>query len=209
MLSDMGVIVNRRRVYGGKKLPYDAEIEYLESTGSQYIDTGIKPDNTYTFDTKIAALRDNYNCVYWGVRSAGKPADYNKQCFCNSNTAGSGGVEAKAIRLYSTAVTEKGNWTSGIVPTLRTMYSFTNMTVVSTMETMTYPITLFAFNIIGTVNTSIGICRIGAFTAYSSGIKVIELIPVRVGNVGYMYDKVSGKLFGNAGTGEFILGPDK
>ena len=205
----MGVIVNRRRVYGGKKLPYDAEIEYLESTGSQYIDTGIKPDNTYTFDTKIAALRNNYNCVYWGVRSAGTAIDH-KHCFCNSNTTGSGGDMAYAFSLYSTlAKPGEGNWTSGIVPTLRTMYSFTNMTVVSTMETMTYPITLFAFNIIGTANTSLGICRIGAFTAYSSGIKVIELIPVRVGNVGYMYDKVSGKLFGNAGTGEFILGPDK
>jgi hypothetical protein len=37
----------------------------------------------------------------------------------------------------------------------------------------------------------------------------IDLVPVRIGNVGYMYDKVSGKLFGNAGTGNFILGPDK
>ena len=204
------MMINRRRVYGGsKKLPYDAEIEYLESTGSQYIDTGIKPDNTYTFDTKIAALQNNYNCVYWGVRSFGKASDYNNNCFFNSNTSGSGGIKAFAFSLYSTNAKEEGNWTSGIVPTLRTMYSFTNMTVVSTMETMTYPITLFAFNIIGTANTSLGICRIGAFTAYSSGIKVIELIPVRVGTTGYMYDKVSGQLFGNAGTGEFILGPDK
>jgi hypothetical protein len=38
---------------------------------------------------------------------------------------------------------------------------------------------------------------------------VIDFIPVRIGNVGYMYDKVSGKLFGNTGTGNFILGPDK
>ena len=39
-------------------------------------------------------------------------------------------------------------------------------------------------------------------------ILVRDLIPVRVGNVGYMYDKVSGQLFGNSGTGNFILGPD-
>lgn len=36
----------------------------------------------------------------------------------------------------------------------------------------------------------------------------MELIPVRIGDEGFMYDKVSGKLFGNAGTGKFILGPD-
>jgi hypothetical protein len=43
----------------------------------------------------------------------------------------------------------------------------------------------------------------------SKNIPKLDLIPVRVGNVGYMYDKVSGKLFGNVGTGSFILGPDK
>lgn len=37
---------------------------------------------------------------------------------------------------------------------------------------------------------------------------IMDLIPVRVGNVGYMYDKVSGNLFGNSGTGSFTLGPD-
>ena len=37
----------------------------------------------------------------------------------------------------------------------------------------------------------------------------MELIPVRVGQVGYLYDKISGQLFGNQGTGDFVLGPDK
>lgn len=37
---------------------------------------------------------------------------------------------------------------------------------------------------------------------------ILELIPVRVGDEGFMYDRVSGKLFGNSGTGRFILGPD-
>ena len=37
----------------------------------------------------------------------------------------------------------------------------------------------------------------------------MDLIPVRIGQIGYMYDKVSGQLFGNDGTGSFTLGPDK
>lgn len=41
-----------------------------------------------------------------------------------------------------------------------------------------------------------------------NGIQKLHLIPVRVGSEGYMYDRVSGKLFGNSGTGRFILGPD-
>jgi hypothetical protein len=47
------------------------------------------------------------------------------------------------------------------------------------------------------------------FKLWDGNTLLLDCIPVRVGNVGYMYDKVSGKLFGNAGTGKFILGPDK
>jgi hypothetical protein len=51
--------------------------------------------------------------------------------------------------------------------------------------------------------------RLYYFKIYSNNGLVRDLIPVRVGQVGYMYDKVSGQLFGNSGTGEFILGADK
>lgn len=38
---------------------------------------------------------------------------------------------------------------------------------------------------------------------------IYDLIPVRIKDVGYMYDKVSGQLFTNQGNGAFIIGPDK
>lgn len=38
----MGMMSLRRRSMSEKKLPYDAEIEYLQSSGTQYIDTGVK-----------------------------------------------------------------------------------------------------------------------------------------------------------------------
>lgn len=46
------------------------------------------------------------------------------------------------------------------------------------------------------------------FKLYKSGALVRDYIPVRKGTVGYLYDRVSGALFGNAGTGDFVLGPD-
>lgn len=51
--------------------------------------------------------------------------------------------------------------------------------------------------------------RIYAFRVVRDGALYLDLIPVRQGKKGFMYDRVSGKLFGNAGTGEFIIGPDK
>ena len=51
--------------------------------------------------------------------------------------------------------------------------------------------------------------RIFSCKIYDDGTLVRDLIPVRVGDVGYMFDRISGQLFGNAGTGAFIIGPDK
>lgn len=36
----------------------------------------------------------------------------------------------------------------------------------------------------------------------------LDLIPVRIGLEGYMYDRVSGTILANSGTGSFIIGPD-
>jgi len=37
---------------------------------------------------------------------------------------------------------------------------------------------------------------------------VRDFVPCRIGTTGYLYDRVSQTLFGNIGTGEFVLGPD-
>jgi len=42
---------------------------------------------------------------------------------------------------------------------------------------------------------------------YENNLLVRDYIPVKVNEIGYMYDKVSGQLFGNTGTGTFIIGP--
>jgi hypothetical protein len=186
---------------------YEAEVEYLESTGTQWIDTGVKPDNTYTFDCEVAVTQDNYNCIYWGTRNSGNSMSENNQCYLNSNGVYPG-TDYSAIHLYSTNKDVSSNWSSNITPSINTMYEFTGMTVVSTMNPMIYPITLFAFNMIGDINAEVGKCRIGYWKCYSNGQIVRDFIPVRIGTTGYMYDNVSRQLFANAGTGRFVLGND-
>ena len=51
--------------------------------------------------------------------------------------------------------------------------------------------------------------EIYACQIYEGDTLVRDFIPVRKGTTGYMYDKVSGNLFGNSGTGDFVLGNDK
>ena len=50
--------------------------------------------------------------------------------------------------------------------------------------------------------------KIGKTSITIDNTLVLDFIPVRKNGVGYMYDSISGELFGNAGTGDFILGND-
>jgi hypothetical protein len=69
--------------------------------------------------------------------------------------------------------------------------------------------TFLLFAVVSTAGVvSCGKCCISACKIWDNGVLVRDFIPVRKGTVGYLYDRVSGKLFGNAGTGDFVLGPD-
>ena len=47
-------------------LPYDAEVEYIESTGTQYIDTGLKAGRGYTFQYHGAGASGTISCAFGG-----------------------------------------------------------------------------------------------------------------------------------------------
>ena len=44
--------------------PYDADVEYLESDGKQYIDTGYVFSNGYTYKFSIMPIT-SYSIYYW------------------------------------------------------------------------------------------------------------------------------------------------
>ena len=46
------------------------------------------------------------------------------------------------------------------------------------------------------------------YTDTTKSVLVAHYIPVRVGEEGYLFDTVSFRLFGNVGTGNFLVGPD-
>ena len=72
----------------------------------------------------------------------------------------------------------------------------------------TKPIYLFAYDNKGTPGNT-GNARIYSAQFTKGDAVVMDLVPVRKDGVGYMYDKVSGQLLGNSGTGDFVIGPDK
>ena len=89
------------------------------------------------------------------------------------------------------------------IPTIQT---FTSTNYSSVNQKYTFLLGSGRHN--GKVDTRMFRGKIYYARLYNNNNLIMNLIPVRKGTVGYMYDKVSGQLFGNAGTGNFILGPD-
>ena len=94
----MGTLLNRRRYMGGGSapLPYDAEVEYIKSTGTQYIDLGIIGTNSIGY--KVKAICTSHGQNYWvgawangyGVNSfcVGKDGILNNRLFAAYGTGG-------------------------------------------------------------------------------------------------------------------------
>ena len=186
-------------------LPYDAQVEYLQSTGTQYINTGITPDSATGFtamvhssnstDSYLIGLRNNNSNTRWGF------GHVNTGYYYMYNVAGgtSDRLNEDPATLYLNYLNDKkakivGTNTKTInLPTL----SFTP----------SYNIRLF-----GSAGVS------ASYTVWSGKIYyvkisqgssvIMDLIPVRVGTVGYMYDKIGGNLLSNSGSGSFTLGND-
>lgn len=209
----MGTLLNRRRYMGGgSALPYDAEIEYLESTGTQYIDTGIA---CASYDGVKAKLQANgerlggnaYMFFGQGLTYSSNnfelftATDNSRISFC---LTGNTDVAIDYTKIFSVNVENKiATYTdeSGQVIGVANRSQIGDYTAAFTMA-------IFAIQRYSYIKTTHNV-RCFNFQIIQSSIVVMDLIPVRVGQTGYMYDKVSGQLFGNAGTGDFVLGQDK
>lgn len=179
----------------GAQLPYDAEVEYLESTGTQKIDTGLTFNLPCVFDFSYYGLPSTYYIFGYNI-----PWEI-------------------IIRVYVTwYFLERFNgWTfprgqladvRGVLTSSGGTLELNGSVVATTSRTPNAGAQMLLFALPTSTGTDYCTMRLYRFAA-SSGEKSVDLIPVRKDGVGYMYDRVSGALFGNDGTGDFVIGPDK
>lgn len=199
----MNQIALRRRAT--KSLPYDAEVEYLNFNGNCFIDTGYIPKGAnirIKTKVKFVGYTDNTNWTPWFQAYTNENTGCHRFIRVNSNNTN--------VYAYNGAKANGGGTT--IPVTLNTTYTIDMNKQVLSINDKTYNL-LSPSNVLNT-----GVLRIGHnkvllyyyyFQVYDNEQLIIDYNPVRIGNVGYMYDKVSGQLFGNSGTGNFILGADK
>ena len=180
-------------------------IEYLESSGTQYIDIPFThpSSNGFTIAGEIAALHPNNNT--YSIFSAVQYAQFEAKFKSFSNN----------IVTYDSTVSNtsvNGDWKMKLNE--RQSFSISNIYVESpytyTYVSRSLGVDLTGFRIFGGYrNTNRYPIRLYNINFTHNEIifgAIFDLIPVKVNNIGYLYDKTEGKLYGNSGTGNFILG---
>ena len=211
------------KAYLGSELvyPYDAQIEYLETTGTQYIDTGVALTGRNIEITLVAqwtgsdvsqfesflAFMDNilvtprcgihkYNGNWmFGTNATNKPifpVDGNIHKFF---LTGNASADKESLYIDNVFVTQGDTTSEGLFGNTITFFlgcRNRNGSVDNPSSAKFYSLNIKKFD----------------NAEHTEVLSEYNYIPVRIGQVGYMYDTISGQLFGNDGTGAFTLGAD-
>lgn len=180
------------------------ELEYIESTGTQYIDTGFTPnqDTRVVMDVQFLSVPSAHSALfgcYDSVNQYWAYYRYNEGQYRAVN----GGTEQNKIAYSDPTARTTVELKKGLFKVGETELSLTESTFA-----IPYPIFLFALNRSG------GVQYPGAFRLYScqgDGNSTLfgDYVPCINPNdkIG-VYNMVDGAFHGNAGSGEFIAGPE-
>jgi len=207
----------RNALMAGRRLPYDAEVEYLESIGTQWIDTGVKKTSGTTIDCTFSLSNTGSKAIF-GARTSASSLDRLMLMAIGTYFRFDARYQPR-IGLPDTTSTFRFSF-DGANATMTNLTTGTTDTAATTVGDAGYlNIALFGVNTGGTVGNLLQ-GRIYSFKLYNNGTLVRDLIPVRKGTVGAMYDRrgVGGMnsdgsprndgMYFNRGTDDFTCGPD-
>ena len=178
------------------------KLEYIESSGTQYINTGFKPNNNtrvvmdllYTGSESISnefGAWNSSNNASFICLTTGKNNLYpfygntSKQVSANRTVRHTVDMDKNVVKMNGT-----------------TMITFNRMSF-----HCTYPMFLCCFNNAGATENMTSM-RIYSCQIYDNGTLIRDYIAAKLsdGTIG-LYDKLHGLLYTNVGTGTFIAGP--
>ena len=174
------------------------QLEYIESSGTQFIDTGIKAKNNtkviaecnITYGTNWVMILGSYDTgayFSWWANATNIYAYYGSQ-----NKSGNGATGKQTIIANGSKWSDSAN---------SFVFSDASFTAPSTMY-------LFSVHNGGSSYANASI-KLYACQIYDDGTLVRNFIPCRTPNreIG-LWDDVNGQFYANAGTGSFTAGPE-
>ena len=209
-MSEMRRRMMMAMMSGSTSLPFDSFVQWLEAPSVQsYIDTevpgqsGLEIGITFEIFTpaQYAPIFGNYideahNCSRIIVaNTTGNTFYYN-----NNNKAGI------PEEFSFNASSRMQLYIGSTFANYSNSRNYTNIPTHAGTENQSH-IALFQRSV-STLSSSCATVRCYLFWIRKNGEYLRYMMPVRVGTTGYMYDGVSGRLFGSIGTDDFNIGAD-
>ena len=187
------------------KLPSGyTELEYIQSSGTQYIDTGFKPNQDTRVVTKFDMIQtDTAWRKLWGSGSGSYNLDF---ALWNDGTT-------KLQSYYGTKTNNAVPITSMSlnVDANKNIWEYSGETITFDKNNFTCAYSMYIFNV-NKDNSSAylpGMMKLYFFKIYNNEVLVRDFIPCKnpSGAIG-LYDTVNNKFYQNVGSGTFIAGPE-
>lgn len=194
-----------RTVTPSSRLPEGyTEVQYIQSSGTQWINTGFKPNQNTRAALTVDAKPSTAAAWLFGARNGNTDRtfgllSYNSQYRSDYNNS---------TEEYST-VTPSGKFTVDKDKNVTKFNGTIGVTAKSGVFQCTYPMFLFANNNVGTA-AGFGSFKLYVCKLFDNGNLIRDFVPCvdPTGNAG-LYDLVGGKFYGNTGTGVFLAGPPR
>ena len=187
----------------GQTLPSDyIQLEYIQSSGSQYINTGFKPNQ----DTKISITVDfPLSGTTWLYGSRTSAGSNSLGFLCEGNS--------KYRFDYASSTNELATKPTGkftIDSDKNKCYINGELVFTATYTTFASPVNMYIFNNNNNGSLSGGSsAKLYNCSIYDNGVLIRNFIPCKneSGTVG-LYDSVNNQFYQNAGSGTFVAGPE-
>lgn len=192
-------------------------VEYIESTGTQLINTGVVPDGKTEFDIKVYTTglfnRSSGNGNIFGtINSANSNSKkYTLTTYGVYSATDGGGTFSINTKSIAPGMDRLAVMEMGLHNGIFTKPNGTTVSVGSVSFTGAGPIGVFgAYRSDGTVLPAAFATRVYSLKFYSSGIPIRNFIPCyrKKDREAGLYDAVNDVFYANVGSGSFIVGPD-
>ena len=187
------------------KLPSGyTELKYIESTGTQYIDTGFKPNHNTRVLAKVKLLNNKASAWAFGARRTNTTKMF-------TFTASKAGYYTTDYGDTKEAYDSTLAFTSAFVIDKNKNVTTLNGENIKTNKEATFncPVNLVLFGVNTNGTVMAGAAAANYYKIYDNELLVRDFIPCRdpSGAVG-LYDLVNGQFYANAGSGAFTAGPE-
>ncbi len=170
------------------------QLEYIESTGTQYISTGITP----TENTKVVI---EFNSSSSSGVVFGQDSGYKVNAFMFAMTVVVFDSTKKDISISANA-----KHTVQVAPKAFKVDNGSSQYIYANKVKAAYPMFLFGNNRNGKFSEGVAM-KLYSFKVYENDVLIADYIPCKQGNAVGLYDDVAGAMNLPLGTGDFTAGP--